>query len=94
MHTKDKLADALTEAGLPEMAAKAREGYYHDFLSPLPLPDLQLLADLRHARLTGDQIKIDELIYRHTGGEFDANLEESEEWARSEDGKRAIRDLY
>ena len=33
MHTKDILADALRDAGLPTMAARAAEGYYHDSVS-------------------------------------------------------------
>ena len=42
MHTKDILAAALRDAGLPLMAARAAEGYYHDYLSPLPMPEKKL----------------------------------------------------
>ena len=42
MHTKDILADALRDAGLPIMAARAAEGYYHDYLSPLAMPEKKL----------------------------------------------------
>ena len=43
-HTKDYLAQELRAAGLNAMADKAATGYYHDFLSPLALPETQLLA--------------------------------------------------
>jgi hypothetical protein len=46
MHTKDILAAALRDAGLPEMAGRAADGYYHDYLSPLATPEKQLLSEL------------------------------------------------
>jgi hypothetical protein len=46
MHTKDILASALRDAGLPLMAIKAAEGYYHDYLSPLPIPEKTLCEEL------------------------------------------------
>lgn len=89
MHTKDILADELTKAGLPEMAAKAAEGYYHDFLSPLAMPSQQLAADL----LNVGTVEALSLRQRHINGEFDATTKESEEWAKSLEGRRAMRDL-
>jgi len=62
MHTKDILAEALRQAGLPDMATKAAEGYYHDFLSPLPLPEKQLMHDLQVAKkLSKDERQIDKI---------------------------------
>ncbi len=49
MHTKDILADALRDAGLPTMAARAAEGYYHDYLSPLAMPEKMLCDELMSA---------------------------------------------
>lgn len=72
MHTKDKLAEALTEAGLVEMAEKARAGYYHDFMSPLALPALQLADDLAR-KATPEALAI---RVRHINGEFDAAPDE------------------
>jgi hypothetical protein len=89
MHTKDKLAQALTEAGLHEMAAKAADGYYHDFLSPLDLPEMQLDADL-HAIGTPEAMA---LRRRHHDGEFDASIEEGEQWAGSAEGQETMRRL-
>jgi hypothetical protein len=86
MHTKDLLAHELREAGLHEMAEKAATGYYHDFLSPLATPCLQLAHDL-HAAGTPAAMA---LYRRHMNGEFDASLEESEEWASSPDGQDAF----
>jgi hypothetical protein len=89
MHTKDFLAQELEKAGLPDMAAKAREGYYHDFLSRLAFPDLQLDADLAAAGTPA----ADALRRRHHNGEFDASKEESDEWAESADGQAAFKQL-
>jgi len=89
MHTKDFLAQELEKAGLAAMAAKAREGYYHDFLSPLAMPCQQLASDLL-AVGTAEALV---LRQRHINGEFDANIEESEEWAKSLEGRRAVRGL-
>ena len=79
MHTKDILATELEKARLPAMAAKAREGYYHDFLSPLATPCLQLAQDLAKV---GTPAAI-ALRIRHLNGEFDATAEESEDWKKS-----------
>ena len=89
MHTKDILAAELTKAGLHEMAAKAATGYYHDFLSPLPLPEMKLAADLAAAGTSAALA----LRARHINGEFDASKEESDEWAKSEEGQTAFSHL-
>ena len=90
MHTKDFLAGELEKCGLVEMAAKARTGYYHDFLSPLDTPEIQLLIDLRQANRGP---AVERLIERHLNGEFDASHEESEAWANSPEGRAAMGNL-
>ena len=89
MHTTEKLAIALDEAGLSEMAKKARAGYYHDYLSPLATPCLQLERDLREA---GTPAAI-ALKARHINGEFDATVEEGKAWMESADGKEVMSHL-
>jgi hypothetical protein len=91
-HSKDILAAALRKAGLDAMAAEAEKGMYHDFLSPLTFPDLQLDADLVEAIKAGNEAAKD-IRRRHHNGEFDATLEESDEWADSDDGKEAFEQL-
>ncbi len=86
MHTKDLLAGELRLAGLETMAAKAAEGYYHDFLSPLAMPGLQLLADLQQVGTPAALA----LRARHIDGEFDATLEESDDWVASADGQETL----
>jgi hypothetical protein len=96
MHTKDKLAAVLREIGLADtsgkaqmlfaMADKAAQGYYHDFLSPLDFPEMQLVADLRSIS-TPEALA---LIKRVISGEFDASKEESDDWAASEEGQDAF----
>ena len=98
MHTKDKLAAALREVGLDDMATKAAEGYYHDFLSPLDFPEMQLEADLRAERDKQGQDmqrfhQIEALRQRHLNGDFDASTEESDEWAASPEGQDAFNQL-
>lgn len=92
MHTKDKLAQALKEANLPEMAKKAEEGMYHDFLSPDPLASLTLATELDKAASEGNE-KARELLKQHMNGEFDASLEESDEWAKGKEGIAALAEL-
>lgn len=89
MHTKDILAAELTKANLPEMAAKASTGYYHDFLSPLDFPCQQLSQDLAKVG-TPEALAIRD---RHHNGEFDASMEESEAWADSPEGLAAVSQL-
>ncbi len=79
MHTKDVLAAALREAGLPEMAGRASEGYYHDCLSPLRTPEKQLLSELTMigtsaALMLCEQVK---------GGDFDPSDDEIDDWVSS-----------
>ena len=95
MHTKDLLADELMKLGLMDMSLKARGGYYHDFLSPLDLPETQLVNDLGDMMRARSDIapKIYELRKRVINGDFDASAEESDEWARSEEGQEAFRSL-
>ena len=89
MHSKDFLAQELREAGLTEMASLAADGYYHDYLSPLALPELQLDADLAQAG-TAPALALRRRLHL---GEFDATKEESDTWAQSEEGQRTFQKL-
>lgn len=89
MHTKDVLATELAKANLPQMAAMASEGYYHDYLSPLAMPCIQLANDLAAAG-TPEALA---LRARHLNGEFDATREESDDWIESPDGQAAFSKL-
>lgn len=85
MHTKDVLAAELHKAGLHDMAMRAGQGYYHDFMSPLATPCLQLAADLAEVG-TPAALALRE---RHLNGEFDASAEEGEEWFQNH-GKHSL----
>lgn len=98
--SSDKLADALAEIpGVPpELVACARYGYYHDFQSPLAMPDVQLAADLGvMARSPGTPAAARPmyraLIARVKAGDFDATRAESDAWARSADGQVVFQSL-
>jgi hypothetical protein len=95
MHTKDMLADALLTVGLIDMSFKARSGYYHDFLSPLDLPEMQLITDLGIAVHNSPDKKdqIMALRSRVINGDFDASDEESEAWAASPEGQETFSKL-
>ena len=98
-HTKDKLAAALRDVGLAKMADKAATGYYHDYLSPLDLPEIQLMHDLALAASDAagkadGATRFREIVAlrdRAMNGDFDASAEESDEWAKSPEGQDAMR---
>ena len=64
MKAAEKLAQALRAAVLLDMEAKAREGYYGDFTSPLATPIIQLVNDLQARDAT-------KLAQQAMNGEFD-----------------------
>lgn len=68
------------------MAKRAETGWYHDFLSPLAMPCQQLAHDLLQAGTPAALA----LRARHLNGEFDATSAESDEWAKSQDGREAF----
>ena len=87
MKTKERLAQALQEVGLRDMATMALGGYYDDFESPLATPITQLAIDLTaEARVAGQPMKgrLLRLAQRAKCGEFDATTEEGEAWFRRE----------
>lgn len=92
MSSKAKLADALEKAGLPNMAQRAREGFYHDFESPIDDPAMQLDRDLMRA-IQGGNIAAAAIRKAHHEGAFDATTEESKAWAESPDGRATFESL-
>lgn len=99
-HTTAKLARALSAIpGVPrEMVQRAVDGYYHDFLSPLAMPELQLVADLRELANAPAMPKDSRPLLRAMAqqvidGEYDASKEESDAWARSPEGQETFRQL-
>ena len=89
MHTKDILATELHKAGLVDMAMKAKQGYYHDYLSPLDFPCLQLSEDLMSAGTAAALALCD----RHINGEFKPSSKEANDWAESLEGKEIFAEL-
>lgn len=99
-HTTVKLSKALAAIpGVPrEMIQHAVDGYYHDFLSPLTFPELQLVADLRElaalpATPRNSRPLLREMAQRVIDGEFDASKEESDAWAASPEGQETFQQL-
>lgn len=85
--SSERLAVALEAAGAPaEMVQAAREDYYHDFKSPLPMPEMQLLQDARRLGLTS-------IAEGVLDGEWDATKAESDAWAASPDGQATFAQL-
>jgi hypothetical protein len=92
-HTKDKLARALRAIDLEAMAVKAEEGYYHDYLSPLAMPSVQLVNDLLEAASDPEQPRVAEILVlrdRVINGDFDASEKESDDRAKSAEGQEAF----
>jgi hypothetical protein len=76
--TKERLAEALEQAGAPQhMVEKARSGYYDDFESPLAMPIRELVSD---AVACGHR----DIARRAKHGEFDATEAESDAWLERE----------
>jgi hypothetical protein len=102
-HTTVKLARALRavpDPGVAEsMIARAERGYYHDYLSPLALPELALVAELRaianHPSRNGTRSRLVllDIAQRVIDGEFDASKAESDAWAKSPEGRAAFASL-
>lgn len=85
MKTKERLVQALREAGAPEeMIVHAARGQYDDFEAvdtATPIGDL-----VNACRAFG----LHDLAKRAINGEFDATKEEAEAWASSADGRSAF----
>lgn len=99
-HTTAKLARALSEVpGMPRsMIERAVSGHYHDYLSPLAMPEMQLVTDLRElakapATPRDSRPLLRALADRVINGDFDASKEESDAWAASPDGQETFRQL-
>jgi hypothetical protein len=99
-HTTAKLAKALAAIpGVPRaMIQRAVDGYYHDYLSPLAMPEIQLVSDLRElaaapATPRDSRPLLREMSQRVVDGEFDASREESDAWAASPEGRETFRQL-
>ena len=96
MHTKDMLAQALREVGLDDLAAQAATGYYHDYLSPLATPEMQLFDDLARAAQPIEGPRRSAILAirkRAINGDFDATTEEADAWAASPEGQYAMQQL-
>lgn len=89
--SSEKLAKALEEHGFHELAARARTDEFHDFRGTHPMPCMALMSELQQIKPRSEGAR--RLIERHANGEFDATLEESDEWAKSEEGRAAFAQL-
>ena len=92
--TSEHLAQVLHAAGLFKLEEKARRDEYHDFLSEDGLCAITLMNDLGAAADAcpdeDRKLMIRRIMQRHMEGEFDASMEESEEWAQSPEGREAF----
>lgn len=89
IHSSEKLARVLEQIDDPAMyymVDRARSGYYHSFLSPHPLPELELVKDLRDLGHL-------ELVARVLDDEFAETNAESAAWGRSPEGQEADAEL-
>jgi hypothetical protein len=99
-HTTAILARALEAIpGVPaDMIEKARTGHYHDFLSPLDFPEMQLVADLkelasRPATPRNSRPLLRQLAQDVRDGKHDASKAESDAWTASPEGRETLAEL-
>lgn len=98
--TTQYLGRVLDIVGLPEMARRARQGHFDDYFCPPDVDDglniHRLVAELGEHRdqSNGNRRKdIQALIDGAKDGEFDGTKAESEEWARSAQGRATFERL-
>jgi hypothetical protein len=77
------------------MIEKARTGHYHDFMSPLDFPEMQLVADLkdlasRPATPRNSRPLLRQLAQDVKDGKHDASKAESDAWAASPEGQETL----
>jgi len=78
--TKDRLAAALREIGLSELADEAARGLYDDYESPMPFPLINLVHRLGEAGTPEAKA----LAGRVKDGDFDGTKEEADAWFERE----------
>lgn len=93
--TSEHLAQVLHAAGLFELEKRARADEFHDFLSDHATPELVLDGELvMIIRAKGlekrEGLAAMNIRERLHDGEFDASLEESDEWAASPAGQDVL----
>ena len=93
--SSQKLYDAMIEAvgGISSasrkqraMLTRIRADYYHEWVGPLAMPVLQLVADLQN-------VKLGALAQRAKAGEFDATDAEAKAWSESPEGQATFREF-
>lgn len=96
--TSERLAQALEEIGLFQLAHRARADEFHDYRSPHEMPETYLIHLLAEtARIETDPIlqkRILALRAAVINGDHDASKEESDEWAASPEGQDVFRQFF
>lgn len=96
------LGRVLDQLPVGNMARRAREGHFDDYFAPAEVADgmeiLRLVNELhgyasRPATPRNDRLRIRAVIAAVKEGEFDGTKEESDRWAASADGQRAMAEL-
>jgi hypothetical protein len=82
--TRVRLAQAIREAGLSDLASRAAQGEFDDFGGPHAAPCQVLVGELNKAGLR-------HLAERAMQGEFDASKEEADAWTQSQQGRELLK---
>lgn len=85
----EKLAGALRDAGLEDLALRAERGEFNDFFGAHAAPKMALVGALRDRETPAEA---EHLAGRVLAGEFDSDRDEAAEWYASPEGQE-MRDL-
>jgi hypothetical protein len=87
------LHDALRDAGFLDLASRAAAGEWNDYFGTHAMPQHDLIHALRARRNARNTEVVEGLVRRIMDGDFDGTREESEEWARSPEGRATFNEL-
>lgn len=78
-----RLAAALSEAGMPDLAKRAEAGEFNDYFGDSATPKMALVAEIS----SRDTNECDALVVRVMNGEFDSGRDEALEWYGTPEGQ-------
>lgn len=91
--TAERLAQALRDAHLYQLADRAQTGEFDDYRSEHAFPLITLTNELKAASTPQNHRQVKALIEDVKQGRFDSTREEARAWAESDEGREFMRQL-